>query len=266
MDSNVGLLAQCIGIIFLASLAIFMRTSIKSVSLKFWTLAWSVLSLALLTLFVAFHVSLKPALLYSVYFLGQYVFGLVFITGCRREVEQSNRELLEARDKLELLAQMDPLTEALNRHAFHSLLRRPENGQESMTSGSVAVLDIDNLKPINDTWGHTAGDKAIRAVARAMRSLIRADDMLFRWGGDEFLVLMFKLPQEEASRRMTKLNGILEENSEKWTGTKVKVKVSHGVAGFDSLRELAHAIEAADQAMYAQRSEMRSSPQSQRAG
>ena len=43
------------------------------------------------------------------------------------------------------------------------------------------MLDIDNLKPINDTWGHTVGDKAIRAVARAMRSLVRADDMLFRW-------------------------------------------------------------------------------------
>jgi GGDEF domain-containing protein len=46
---------------------------------------------------------------------------------------------------------MDPLTEALNRHAFHSLLSRSERGKESMTYGSVAVLDIDNLKPINDT-------------------------------------------------------------------------------------------------------------------
>src|SRR5688572_27893892 len=220
MDSNVGFLAQCIGISFLTLLAIFMRSSIKGVSLKFWTLAWSTLSLALLILFVAFHVSLRPTLLYSIYFLGQYMFGLVFITGCRREVEQSNRELMQTRDKLELLAQMDPLTEALNRHAFHSLLGRPEDSQESMTSGSVAVLDIDNLRPINDTWGHATGDKAIRVVARSMRSLIRADDMLFRWGGDEFLVLMFKLSEEETSRRMKKLNEILEENCRKWTDRK----------------------------------------------
>jgi len=257
MDSNVGLLAQCIGIVFLACLAIFMRSSLKSVSLKFWTLAWSTLSLALLTLFVAFHVSARPALLYSIYFLGQYVFGLVFISGCRREVVQSNRALLDARDKLELLAQMDPLTEALNRHAFHSLLRQPDSSVEAMTYGSVAVLDIDNLKPINDTWGHSTGDKAIRVVARSMRSLIRADDMLFRWGGDEFLVLMFKLPEEETSRRMTNLNEILRENCKKWPGMPVTVTVSHGVAGFASLRELGHAIEAADQAMYAQRSETR---------
>ena len=154
---------------------------------------------------------------------------------------------------------MDPLTEALNRHAFHSLLRRPESGTDNTaTSGSVAVLDIDNLKPINDKLGHTVGDKAIRAVARAMRSLVRADDMLFRWGGDEFLVLMFKLPQPEASRRIAKLNKILEENCERWIGESVTVTVSFGVAGFTSLTDLGQAIEQADKAMYAQRNQIRS--------
>lgn len=257
MDSNVGLVIQCVAVLFLTVIAIFIRSSIKRVSLKHWTLGWSMLSLALLMLYVAFHGWQRPALVYSVYFMGQYVFGLVFINTCRREVQRTNRKLLDARDKLELLAQMDPLTEALNRHAFHSLLRRTESGQESITSGSVAVLDIDNLKPINDTWGHSTGDKAIRAVARAMRSLIRADDMLFRWGGDEFLVLMFKLPADEANRRIEKLNDILEANCSKWTGLPVSVTVSHGVAGFDSLTDLGHAIETADQAMYAQRNEVR---------
>jgi diguanylate cyclase (GGDEF)-like protein len=179
----------------------------------------------------------------------------------RREVEQSNRELREARDKLELLAQMDPLTEALNRHAFHSLLRSPEGGMQLDTPGSVAVIDIDNLKPINDTWGHSTGDKAIRVVARSMRSLIRADDMLFRWGGDEFLMLMFNLSEEETSRRMTKLNGILEENCRKWPEMPVTVTISHGVAGFDSLTQLGHAIELADQAMYARRNKVRGTAQ-----
>jgi len=182
---------------------------------------------------------------------------MVLMEGVRREVEMANTNLLEARDQLELLVQMDPLTEALNRHAFHSLLRRPESGHESVTSGSVAVIDIDNLKPINDTMGHTAGDKAIRAVARAMRSLVRADDMLFRWGGDEFLVLMFKLPQPDASRRMEKLNKILEENGARWIGIPLTVTVSFGVAGFTSLTDLGQAIEQADKAMYAQRNRIR---------
>jgi diguanylate cyclase (GGDEF)-like protein len=183
---------------------------------------------------------------------------MVLMETVRREVEITNRKLTQARDQLELLVQMDPLTEALNRHAFHSLLRRPEGGHETaVTSGSVAILDIDNLKPINDTLGHTAGDKAIRAVARAMRSLIRADDMLFRWGGDEFLVLMFKLPQPEASRRIEKLNKILAENCERWIGVPLTVTVSFGVAGFTSLTDLGQAIEQADKAMYAQRNRIR---------
>jgi len=126
----------------------------------------------------------------------------------------------------------------------------------------VAVIDIDNLKPINDTLGHSAGDKAIRSVARAMRSLIRADDMLFRWGGDEFLVLMFKLPVEEARRRLGKLNNILAENCQRWTGIPMTVTVSYGVAGFGALTDLASAIEEADKAMYEQRQLMRNSSKS----
>lgn len=182
---------------------------------------------------------------------------MVLLEGVRREVEVVNEELTVARDKLELLARMDPLTEALNRHAFHSLLSHGE-GEESKLAGCVAVIDIDNLKPINDTHGHAAGDKAIRAVARAARSLIRADDMLFRWGGDEFLLLMFGLKEEEASRRMKTLNGILEENSGQWTSTTMPIRVSSGVAGFDSISALSEAIEHADQAMYASRNRERS--------
>lgn len=389
MDSNVGLAIQCVGVLLITLLSIFMRSSIKSNALMYWTASWASLSLALISLFIGFQTGYGQTIFYSCYFFGEYLFGLLFIAGCRsqitgasltrkhnyflipalavslilpyasrdfndlfmvhaailsalfmvsfftlrrgprqeepspgirvmsaallllvigflhyvpvfaarkglwgitvplsylqytsvfdllfeillgfgtvmvlmegvrREIEMTNKKLLQARDQLELLVQMDPLTEALNRHAFHSLLRRPEVGHDAVTSGSVAVIDIDNLKPINDTMGHTAGDKAIRAVARAMRSLVRADDMLFRWGGDEFLVLMFKLPQAEASRRMDKLNKILAENCERWIGMPFTVTVSHGVAGFDSLTDLGNAIELADKEMYAQRNRVR---------
>lgn len=389
MDSNVGLAIQCIGILLLTLLSLFMRSTIRSAALRYWTASWASLSVALLSLLIGFQLQPTQQLFFSLYFFGEYLFGLLFIAGChsqvtgaklqkrhfyfllpaitvalvlpyasrdfndlfmihavivatlfatafvtllkgfksdepsagirvmstalllltlaflhyvpvfgarkglwgitvptsylqftsvfdllfeillgfgtvmvlmesvRHEVEHANRKLLEARDQLELLVQMDPLTEALNRHAFHSLLRRPEKGQESQTSGSVAVIDIDNLKPINDTFGHTVGDKAIRAVARAMRSLVRADDMLFRWGGDEFLVLMFKLPQAEALRRLEKLNQILEEHGGRWTSVPITVTVSYGVAGFNALADLGDAIETADKAMYAQRNEAR---------
>jgi diguanylate cyclase (GGDEF)-like protein len=82
--------------------------------------------------------------------------------------------------------------------------------------------------------------------------------MLFRWGGDEFLVLMFKLHKDEASRRMKSLNRILEENGEQWTGAPVRITVSAGVCGFLSLKDLGPAIESADQAMYGSRQQTRS--------
>jgi hypothetical protein len=78
---------------------------------------------------------------------------MVLMESVRYEMEAANQKLLRAHDKLELLAQMDPLTEALNRHAFHSLLSRSESGAEADSSGCVAVIDIDNLKPINDSLG-----------------------------------------------------------------------------------------------------------------
>jgi len=247
MDSNVGLAIQCVGVLLITLLSIFMRSSIKSNALKYWIASWASLALSLVSLFIGFHI--LPVL----FMIGFFGSVMLLMKSMRDEVEMANRKLLEARDQLELLVQMDPLTEALNRHAFHSLLRRSEVGHDVVTSGSVAVLDIDNLKPINDTMGHTAGDKAIRAVARATRSLVRADDMLFRWGGDEFLVLMFRLPQPEAGRRMEKLNKILAENCESWVGMQLTVTVSFGVAGFTSLIDLGQAIEQADKAMYAQR-------------
>jgi diguanylate cyclase (GGDEF)-like protein len=384
MNANVGLAIQCAGIVLLTLLSLSMRGSIQSRALTCWIRAWASLALAILSLFLGFHVAGGHKLFYSVYFFGEYAFGLFLIAGCRhlvggisvtnryyftlipaaivaivfpylsadfndlfmlqaailagffftsaltlwpalrdhgspglrvmmtalvlltinflhdvpvfgarkgwwgftvpaaylqytsifdlvlevllgfgtmmvllegvrREVEAANHQLTSTRDKLEFMARMDPLTEALNRHAFHSLLSRDEGGGESATDGCVAVIDIDNLKQINDRFGHSVGDKAIRAVARAVRSIIRADDMLFRWGGDEFLVLMFKLREEDASQRMRSLNEILKENSERLTSSPVTISVSAGVCGFDSLSQLGDSIDSADQAMYGNR-------------
>lgn len=264
MDSNFGLAIQCVGVLLITLLSIFIRSKNKSQALKYWTAAWAIpaVAVSLILPYASNDLFKTHAAILAVLFLTALFTWMVLKESVLREVEMTNKKLLQARDQLELLVQMDPLTEALNRHAFHSLLRRPESGGgETSTSGSVAVLDIDNLKPINDTLGHTTGDRAIPAVARAMRSLVRADDMLFRWGGDEFLVLMFKLPQPEASRRMEKLNKILEENGERWIGTPLTVTVSFGVAGFTSLTDLGQAIEQADKAMYAQRNRVRGLPQ-----
>lgn len=382
MDSNVGLAIQCVGIFLVMLLSFFMLRSIQSASMKYWTLAWSCLFISLASLFTGFHVTAYHRIFYALYFLGEYLFGLMFIAGCRshasnvrlrrsnlyllipfvllacvlpflsddfnnlfivqaammamlfasaffalrsarrsergslgvrvmslalallaldflhyvpvfgahdgvwgivvpegylqytsiidlileillgfgtvmvlmegvrRKVEDANRELTDARDRLEFIARVDPLTKALNRHAFNSLLSRSQTDAEVDATGCVAVIDINNLKPINDTLGHAVGDATIRAVAHAVRAIIRADDMLFRWGGDEFLLLMFGMPEAEARRRLEALNNTLAEARLPCVNKPVSISVSHGLVAFNAMMELERAIEQADEEMY----------------
>jgi diguanylate cyclase (GGDEF)-like protein len=141
------------------------------------------------------------------------------------------------------------LTGILNRHAFHSLVEKNQATPKAF-SGCVAIIDIDNLKPINDTFGHLLGDAAIRAVARATRGVIRADDLLFRWGGDEFLVLMIGIAEPAARARFNRINETLFQVPLPSTSGPIGVQVSHGIAFFDELKMLEAAIERADQEMY----------------
>src|SRR6266850_812784 len=83
MSANVGLAIQCVGILLMALLSLSMRGSIKSAALKCWTGAWISLSLALVSLFAGFHIAPQHRLFYSLYFFGEYAFGLMFIGGCR---------------------------------------------------------------------------------------------------------------------------------------------------------------------------------------
>jgi diguanylate cyclase (GGDEF)-like protein len=167
----------------------------------------------------------------------------------RQEVEETNSQLKEAHDKLEKLAHVDPLTTAFTRHAFYGFLQK--HGTESQNiSGCVGVFDIDNLKPINDGFGHTVGDVAISKTAHAIRSLIRADDLIFRWGGDEFFVVMLGFNDEQAELRMSELNSILTNVCLYGLPERISIKVSFGFAAFSEINVLEKAVEVADARMY----------------
>ncbi len=112
------------------------------------------------------------------------------------DVSEGRRQLDEARKQ----AERDPLTGLLNHRAFHARLedaaRQVEvdakSDAESGTTLAVAVLDLDNFKFFNDAYGHAVGDDVLRQVANALRRVCRADDVLARFGGDEFAVLMLR--------------------------------------------------------------------------
>lgn len=179
-------------------------------------------------------------------------FGTVVVVmeDIRREVEEANRELIATRDRLEKLARLDPLTEALNRHAFYSLIEKRPMPAASEISGCAVVVDIDNLKPINDSYGHTVGDAAIREVCHNIRSVIRADDLLFRWGGDEFLILFFNISEVEARRRIHDMDVTLVERQLPGLPDTIPLVVSYGIACFTTISQIEEAIDRADSAMY----------------
>jgi diguanylate cyclase (GGDEF)-like protein len=148
---------------------------------------------------------------------------------------------------MEAQARVDPLTSALNRHAFNTMFVDPAPAQ---ASGTVVLVDIDNLKRLNDTRGHGAGDQAIRDAARVIRHALRADDLVFRWGGDEFLAILFGMSERDADARFRALR-------ERDLGDPSAPQLSWGVAAFEGADTIGPAIETADRAMYASRQRRR---------
>ncbi|MBN9517252.1 GGDEF domain-containing protein [bacterium] len=172
------------------------------------------------------------------------------LDAANRELAESNRQLALASDQLAVAARTDPLTGLLNRRAFDAMLAERA---ESPFAGSVAVVDLNDLKRINDTHGHAAGDAAIRLVARALRGHFRITDPVFRVGGDEFLTVMEGGRSEELSGRLDALDTSLRGVRLPGVAGPVDVVVAWGMSDFDTAPDLPAAVARADQAMYTQK-------------
>ncbi len=147
-------------------------------------------------------------------------------------------------------AQIDPLTEAYNRFFLDEI--RPTLAR-SQAGGSIVLIDVDGLKAINDQEGHDEGDKAIWTVATAIKKLIRGDDYLIRWGGDEFLVILPGMEEEVAQKRFYMLPARIEEirRSPKVQRAYRKfLAASVGVTPFSARVPFDIAMETADRMMY----------------
>ena len=181
-------------------------------------------------------------------------FGMVIVLleQVLADARTANEKLKKAHEKLEELAHVDPLTTALNRHAFHGYLKRKGDENRSV-SGCLGFFDIDNLKTVNDVHGHAVGDIVIRAVVRAIREIVRGEDLVFRWGGDEFFVIMVGLDSATANERMKKMERLLSAVKIDNLGSAIEIGVSHAFEDFASLADLESTIKAADEGMYRQK-------------
>lgn len=185
----------------------------------------------------------------------EMLFGIGIIIWAMEETENRlwviHARALDDTRRRKRLALIDPLTEVYNRHFFDEI--RPSVEREA-AGGSVVLVDVDELKTINDTEGHEQGDKAIWTIATGIKKLIRGADFLIRWGGDEFLVILPGMDEEIAKKRFYMLPGKLEEVRRaprlKERAYQQFLAASVGVARFSRRIPLEKAIEKADSVMY----------------
>ena len=154
--------------------------------------------------------------------------------------------------RLEEMATTDPLTGGANRQVFELLFSQATKvSRRRGVDASLITLDIDDFKPINDTWGHEAGDAVLRTVATILRDHIRESDTVCRWGGDEFVVLLTDCDEHEARRIADKIRCAVKERPIRYAGRELQVTVSLGVAEHEHGEPLTAVLARADAALYA---------------
>jgi diguanylate cyclase (GGDEF)-like protein len=117
------------------------------------------------------------------------------------ELRRTNRRLERAQDKLRRMVITDPLTGCRNRRFFDEIIGRElQRHRRYEIPVSILFVDVDQFKAVNDTLGHDAGDRILREVAAFLLSNIREADYVFRWGGDEFLILLSCSGEEAGTR------------------------------------------------------------------
>ena len=151
---------------------------------------------------------------------------------------------LVERIALEQAANHDALTGVLNRHALPLIERRLLRRSSSDPQAFLLMVDVDHFKSINDTLGHAVGDQVLRSIATALRSVLRPDDCVMRWGGEEFLVCLPGTQREDALLVAEKLRRAMAE-----LAGPAPVTASIGVAEVMAGRDLSTSIDLADRAM-----------------
>ena len=161
-------------------------------------------------------------------------------------------------EELEASADTDFLLDIPNRRGFeHELHRAISYIKRYHTNGALIVLDIDRLKPINDAFGHAAGDQVLKAVAATLLRQVRSSDVVGRLGGDEFAVLLWNLSETDASAKAASLEEAIDRLAFTFRGRNVTAGASAGVAILGPHAEAGRALEEADSAMYVRKAQRR---------
>ncbi len=164
--------------------------------------------------------------------------------------------------RLEKMATTDKLTGLYNRQAYDILFEQAiRNCRRENSPLSIALFDIDLFKQVNDQFGHLAGDRVIAQIAKTAKTVSRQNDVIFRWGGEEFLVLLKDCPLDGAQRSAEALRKTIEESEFNTGDQSVRLTVSVGVTQWRSQDSENTLIKRADDALYRAKREGRNQTQ-----
>jgi diguanylate cyclase (GGDEF)-like protein len=185
----------------------------------------------------------------------EMLFGIALIIWAMEETERKlasvHARTVDETQRARRRAQLDPLTETYNRLFLDE--NRPALSRDQ-AGGSIVLIDMDDLKTINDREGHEEGDRAIWTIAAAIKKLIRGDDYVIRWGGDEFLVVLPGMEEDVARKRFymlpSKIEEVRQSPRDAARAYKKFLSASVGVTPYSMKVPFDQAVEIADRVMY----------------
>ena len=153
--------------------------------------------------------------------------------------------------RLETMATTDSLTSLYNRHAFDIIMDKVLKSYDRRSLPlSVIIFDVDKFKDVNDTFGHTWGDAVLKHVAALAKRTVRSSDIIFRWGGEEFLILLEDCPIDKAYDIAEKLRRAVIDNPTRHGVSDMAVTISLGVAQYRGGEDEDTVLRRADRALY----------------
>jgi diguanylate cyclase (GGDEF)-like protein len=183
------------------------------------------------------------------------------IERAKQTIRELTAELADVRSRvaeLQASTETDFLLGILNRRGFERELSRSiAYIKRYRATGALIMLDVDRLKPINDTFGHAAGDEVLKAVAATLAKMVRASDVVGRLGGDEFAVLLWNLSETDARAKAQALEQAIDALSFSFDRHTVTAGASAGLAILGPEADMRRVLKEADRAMYVRKAQRR---------
>jgi diguanylate cyclase len=255
-------IAPEVGAMFLCTLfVVFSFSSLRSTPRQ-TMMIWTVMTIGLAGLFLLTDKPISMphgnylerfgTMLALVLSVGRCMFLGIFSSSMKHSLYQSGLKLKEAYKRIEELAELDELTGSYNRRCIMRML--DEEIARASRSGapcSVALIDLDWFKRINDAFGHPTGDEVLRTFAITMFANIRANDRFGRYGGEEFLLVLPDMDTSSAVRALDRLRAIISDLDWSAFSPGMKVTISAGVATLKQNETPDTFLARADSALYA---------------